>query len=780
MSALGAIIRQHAWTLLSGLIALGCAVLALSGQLRPIENAALDLRFGALPRPASGEVVIIEIDAKSLRRLDHWPWPRHYHAEAIDRLSVAGASLVAFDVDFSDFSAAQARDDDARLAASAEASRATLILAAFRHTESANNGPLIDTTPFEALRGHAFMASANVEPDPDGQVRRYPAATRIAGAMRPSLASLVADTAVPFAGTYFIDYGIQLDTIPHYSFVDLLDGRVPSAALKGKRILIGASAVELGDRYAVPGYGLISGVAVQALAAETLLQKHALWRVDPRVSAGFAAMAVFMLAGCRKRLLAFAALAATFPFLVVLGALGVQAELGLLLDIMPPLVAWLATCIALLAVEVRARFSKAKLHDTLSRLPNRLKMLGDADSPVNAPRIVVTARILRFEKITAAFGIGEATRLIIAAGQRLRDASAATDVYRLTDDTFGMLLPARGENDVAALARAIETACRDGIAIGGARVDVAFCIGAADRIGDAATDLDRALSALETAGRAGQSWSWCEGRRASDGRWEVGLGTALRSAIASGNLELAFQPKLALRSGAVTRAEVLVRWNDPVRGAIQPESFVPAAEANGSIRDLTRFVLAASIARIAEWQREGLDVALSVNISTVDLVHPTFVGEVLEAVRQGGIRPADLTLEITESAALGSDDSALANAMLLKQHGFRLSIDDYGAGQSTLTYVRKFPISEIKIDKSFVLKMSSEPANRILVRSTIELAHALGCKAVAEGVETQAVLDELAIMGCDYAQGYLIGKPMSAGAFAQMLRRESNSAQRVA
>ena len=200
-----------------------------------------------------------------------------------------------------------------------------------------------------------------------------------------------------------------------------------------------------------------------------------------------------------------------------------------------------------------------------------------------------------------------------------------------------------------------------------------------------------------------------------------------------------------------------------------PDHFIPVIEAAGRIRELTLFVLERALADLATWHSGGNDLGIAVNISTPLLDDLQFADDVAAIITASGVNPARLTLEITESAALANPERAVAAMERLVALGLRLSIDDYGTGQSTLSYLKRLPASEIKIDKSFITDLVDTRNDQILVRSTIDLAHELGFKVVAEGIEDAACMALLATMGCDTAQGWHIGKPVAADLFAAML-----------
>jgi EAL domain-containing protein (putative c-di-GMP-specific phosphodiesterase class I) len=243
----------------------------------------------------------------------------------------------------------------------------------------------------------------------------------------------------------------------------------------------------------------------------------------------------------------------------------------------------------------------------------------------------------------------------------------------------------------------------------------------------------------------------------------------LDSAMAGGQLWNAYQPKLDLRTGAIVGAEALVRWAHPKRGPIGPDSFIPAIEGAGRIRDLTAHVLQQALEDALHWSESGHPIGVAVNVSATLLADHEFI-ETVGAILQGHPLANDrVTIEVTETAAMTSPDRAIAALESWRSLGVGISIDDYGTGQSSLNYLQKLPATELKIDKSFVQAIATDSRNAIMVRSTIGLAHELGMTTVAEGIEDADCLRLLAEMGCDTAQGYHVGHPMSAADMSAFL-----------
>jgi EAL domain-containing protein (putative c-di-GMP-specific phosphodiesterase class I) len=249
----------------------------------------------------------------------------------------------------------------------------------------------------------------------------------------------------------------------------------------------------------------------------------------------------------------------------------------------------------------------------------------------------------------------------------------------------------------------------------------------------------------------------------------LGLLTELRRAVEADELRLFLQPKLDLRERRIRAAEALVRWQHPTRGMVPPYQFIPFAEQTGFIREISAWVLRAAAGCAAQACAAGQPLRISVNLSTRDLLDVDLPAKVQALVSNSGCGADSLCLEITESAIMDDPKRALETAKALHAAGFKLSIDDFGTGYSSLAYLKQLPVQELKIDQSFVFGMAGDEGDRKIVKSTIELAHNLGLKVVAEGIEDEATLELLALWGCDEGQGYFIAKPMPAAELLQQL-----------
>ena len=288
---------------------------------------------------------------------------------------------------------------------------------------------------------------------------------------------------------------------------------------------------------------------------------------------------------------------------------------------------------------------------------------------------------------------------------------------------------------------------------------------------DPTTLLQRADVAMYAAKSQSGTVEIYEPARDQHSRRRLTLSADLRAAIATGELVVHYQPKAAMATGALVGAEALVRWQHPALGLVPPDEFIPLAEQTALIRPLTTVVLASALRTSAGWREAGLRVPVAVNLSIRSLLDASIVEDVGRLLASTGTDPADLTLEITESAVMGDALRTLAALDRLDELGVRLSIDDFGTGYSSLSYLKRLPVDEVKIDKSFVLTLVRDPKDEAIVRSVVELGHNLGLRVVAEGVESQEAWSMLQRLGCDTAQGYLLSRPVPAEEFRQWATR---------
>lgn len=412
--------------------------------------------------------------------------------------------------------------------------------------------------------------------------------------------------------------------------------------------------------------------------------------------------------------------------------------------------------------------------DTLTGLPNRTRLTEHlAGLDPEAAAMVAVLDLDRFAPINDALGHPVGDRVLQQVGARLAGLIPPRGkLARLWGDEFAFVVEGADELSARNFAARLLAALREPIDLDGQKLDVSGSLGIAFRPADG-RDMDALLRRAELAMYSAKrrQCGYALAAEVGDGPppEQLSLIGEMRQALDRREFVLHYQPKLALASNRVVGAEALVRWQHPERGLMPPGRFIPFAEQTGFIREMTPWLLEEVAAQAAQWRERGIWVVLSANLSARDLLNPDLVVLMRELLAAHELPAAALCLEITESALMEDPTLALAHLAELAAIGLKLSIDDYGAGQASLSYLKSLPVHELKIDQSFIGSLATSPKDAAIVRSTIALGHALGLTVVAEGIEGEADLNWLAAAGCDIGQGYFIARPMAAAAFADWI-----------
>ncbi|WP_267414424.1 EAL domain-containing protein [Sphingomonas sp. GC_Shp_4] len=754
-----AVTHRHASALILAAALLLGTFASLSGLAEHLDRILDPLRVAASVKPPSGRIVVIDMDADSVAAIKSWPWPRHHYARVIDRLSAAGAASITFDVDFS--SASTPIGDRAMAEALARA-KPPIALPTFAQQARSGDRRSIDALPLPLFRDHAALASVSMQPDSDGIVRRAPFGTVTDGVPRPSVSSFMAHRSGSADAFFPIDFGTDREQLPRLSFVAVEAGRFAPAAIRGKDVVIGATAIEMGDRYAVPYWGVIPGVIIQALAAETLLRAVPVDGSTMVVLLVAAVLAMGLLASRTTPVAIAVGIAA--PLALFGMALGAQLAFHRLYPLAAGLVVLAIVSVARIGLNLMARFDRQRSVDEETGLPNRHAMVRDAAQRAAAPIAVVLVN--NFSTVVTLLGTAAGHDLMLRLAERLALVGAGA-VYRLDDRLLAFELTAAPAELPEAVAQVQQLLARP-VEIAGRPMDAAVHVG----VSGAADDMSvRLAAATHAAGQALDRRTFWQHSDVDVEALELRLVLMgeLDHAIGSGQIEVHYQPKLALADDRITSVEALVRWRHPERGMVRPDLFIPLAEEADRIGPLTLFVLGRVIDDLAGWRQAGIDLCAAVNLSAMLIAEPTFQAAVSELLDDGDVQADRLIFEVTESATLANPEQAALHLRGFRDRGVAISMDDYGTGQSTLTYLRQLPLSELKIDRSFVQHAHLNRADELMVRSTIDLAHNLGLKVVAEGIEEEGCLNLLRQAGCDMAQGYLISRPLPAGDLQRLL-----------
>jgi len=887
----------------------------LTGLHNALQNALTDMRFNWFPRQASGDVVLVAIDSPSLEAVGVWPWPRQIHAQLIDKLESAGASDIAFDVDFS--SPSNPASDQALVEALQRAG-GSVVLPSFKQLveNSGQETRLHVNRPLPQFSRHAWSAIVNVVAESDGLVRRYPFGDTLDGKFLPSLGAMLAGRYRTMDAPIRIDFSIRANSVPAVSSIDVLHGNVAALGLiKDKKVIVGGTAIELGDRFYVPNGQIISGALLQVLAAETIMQDRAL-HLSP-VALTLASLGVLLLvmvwlwgrcsAGVRVAVLVGAAAA------YELAAMFLQAKLAIVLDTSVFHAAVLAYLVAIALDEIdfrsllggiaERRFQRIAMSlgdglvctdqnglitvwnpgaetifgykpgeiigrpigglyamgndggadascsvlglphsalqapggvvmeiegrrkngetfpleacfsewqgidgyqygavlrdisvrkreaerirylaecDTLTGLANRNTLnahlsTGLGHAKVERSEVALLVMDLdKFKQVNDTLGHACGDQLLCAVARRLSAlVNDAGLVARLSGDEFAIVI---GGTDVAVRATELsKQICRAFdetlLSVGMRQLRINISIGAAIYPKDCKTaeellgNADLALYRAKAAGRG--TYVFFERRIRDELEARLKLEANLERGAENEEFELYFQPQADLETGTLVGAEALIRWRHPDRGIVMPADFMPIANASAISDGIALWVLETACKQGRLWQHKGYNIRLGVNLSPSQLLSGDLAATVEAILRDTGFSPSLLELEVTENILLGDDDGALKMFRRIQDLGVRIAFDDFGTGYASMTYLKKYPLDRLKIDKSFVCELQANTEDAAIVRSTISLGKLLGLSVIAEGIEDRATAELLWSMGCDEGQGFYFGRPMPAAEFEQ-------------
>ncbi|MDA9404197.1 EAL domain-containing protein [Bradyrhizobium sp. CCBAU 45389] len=896
------------------LVAIALAVVLSTGWHASLRNALTDLRFAWQSRAASGNVVVVAIDAPSIEQIGVWPWPRRLHAELLHRLEAAGAQDVAFDVDFS--TPSDPVSDEAFVKALRDVGGST-ILPSFRQP-TPNGGAIHVNRPLKPFSNQSWPALVNVGVEADGLVRRYPFSEKLGDATIPSMAVVLAGQDASRRPPFLIDFSIRAASIQRVSYVDVLRGDTSTLdKLRDKKIIVGATALELGDRFSVPNGGIVSGPVLQALAAESILQNRTLrWTSDIGMILGLGAICLMMMYSWRRsapgvRVAILVAAGAAVELIAVF----MQTRWPLVIDTSLfhiAIVAYL-TAIALDEIDFRSllgRIAESRFHriamslgdglvctdadhritvwnpgasaifgympaeiigrpfETLCAAPadgaarpsmgdaarqallvpggavvvefegrrkngetfpveasfsgwqgadgfqygailrdisvrkreaERVRYLAEHDALTGLANRnmlhagltgLITAAERRssdvallvlgldgFQQINDMLGHSAGDLVLRAVAERLRnEVDGKAIVARLSGDEFAIALDcAEAGEPIAEFAERIARAFEAPLVTGTRQHRVRISIGVAvypdgghtadDLLGNGHLALSRAKAT-----RRGSHVIF-EGAIRQELENRLTLESELALAADRGEFELFYQPQVRLVDGSLLGAEALIRWRHPVRGYVSPGEFMPVVNTSALSERIANWVMETACRQARTWELSGNSVRVAINLSPSQLEAGDLAHSVAELLEATGLTPSLLELEVTEDILLHDEGRVLDMFKRIQQLGVRVLFDDFGTGYASLSYLKKFPLDGLKIDRSFVLDLLADSDDAAIVGSTIGLSKQLGLTVVAEGIENRATADFLVSMGCEEGQGYFFGRPMPVEAFEKQFQR---------
>jgi diguanylate cyclase (GGDEF)-like protein/PAS domain S-box-containing protein len=893
------------------LVAAVLTIVLASGWHNGLRNALADVRFAWLSQPASGDIVVVAIDAPSIEKIGVWPWPRRLHAELLQQLERAGTSDIVFDVDFS---VPSDPESDWLFLDALERARGSVVLPSFK--QPGPDGTTFFNLPLLSFRAHAWSAVVNVAIEPDGLVRRYPFGQKLDNEFLPSMGAVLAGGYDEKRGPFLIDFAIQSETIPKVSFVDVLSGsKAALDRLKDKKVIIGGTALELGDRFSIPNGGIVSGPVLQALAAESIIRGRALhWTSTTTTPAVLSALMLAMILlwhrlSAARRVAALAATAVAieasayllqiwFPLIldtallhiavvIYIAAIGldeidvrdllgrvaenrfqrIAMSLGdglVCTDSKYRITVWNPGATAIFGygademtgrpfdticatnteagspfsihnaaalgtgqvIEFDARRRNGKIfpveasfsrwqgadglqygailrdisvrkreaekirylaeYDTLTGLANRYTLEARLASMIAAAEAAGTEVALLiigldgFQHINDLLGHSNGDLALRAVSDRLRsEVGSAGVVARLSGDEFAIAVSSADMSEsIDHLARRVATSFDRPVMTGSRSHRIRVTIGAAifPAAGGHADELlsngHLALRRAKASKRGGCVTFEAGIRQELEAR--LTLEAELALATERGEFELFYQPQIHLSSGELIGAEALIRWHHPVHGLVSPGEFMPVVNTSSISERIAAWVLETACRQARAWEQAGHAMRVGVNLSPSQLYSDDLAKSVADLVATTGLTPSLLELEVTEDILLLDEKKVLATFQRIQDLGVRIVFDDFGTGYASLSYLKKFPLDGLKIDRSFVRDLLTDPDDAAIVSSTILLSRQLGLSVIAEGIEDRATADDLAIMGCTEGQGYFFARPLPLSEFEKQFLASAN------
>ncbi len=612
-----------------------------------------------------------------------------------------------------------------------------------RHDDAVFNFP-----PKEIVGNHSVYVSAWNDNFIHAVVSA-PYVVQLGGRDYSSLSSALAGVQPKQGRLFYPDFSIDPKTVPHVSARDVLDGTVDPGILSGRTVIVTSTSGTGALRYW--GHGIVPPVFHDIAGAEALKRPFS-YDVGALPILIIAALATWLVSNMRGRKLK-ALCYIGVVFIVFYFPISIRAIFGIYAS---PELAIMYLC-SYGAIGIWRRRTNLIQQTSISGLPNFVAL---SSSTIEVGRDVVVAVVGRYEEMLATLPRelhGECAKQI---ARRLSVGSGAAQIYHGDGGHFAWCEEARPLDVQLSHLEGLRALFSAPLQVGTHTFDTNIHFGLDRNEGiDPLTRVNSALASANDALGSGRAVEVFEAHRLAEAPWELSLHARIDEGLRNGDIWLAFQPQWDFHGQRISGAEALIRWNHPTRGFIPPDQFILQAERAGRIDALTYWVLEGAITAAQSMNALGARFQMSINLSAQMVGKPDLVANFHEIVTRRGIDPQLLTIEITETSSLINRAEAVHNLGLLRELGFRLSIDDFGTGEASLAYLADLPSDELKIDRRFVSRLLTSERDRAIVSSTIGLAHALGQKVVAEGIEDRETFRLLAALGCDQAQGYYLSKP---------------------
>lgn len=720
----------------------------------PLEDLIVNARTSLRHETADDSIVLVAIDNKTLSRIGAEDVPRSLDAKLIEQLASAGVGRIFFD---RDYHFRKDPGEDQLLVEALRTNPGKVVMGSIQSNASQVDSELL-RLPDGIFRPHVEIVSIMAFVHPFMLSASIPFKSDSAIGEIPSMAAKLADREYLPDGIFRPDYAIDIHTIPRYSYIDIVEGQVPADKLRGRDVVIGGTAIMFKDVLPMPSQGMAAGAYFHIVAAHTLKRGMP---IDLGWLPAFGVVALLIVGGIgrgrsvdRYRIAGIAVATLLVPYVCD----GYYVKV----DVVPALV---TAGIAIFRGRALDRVEKASKTNAGSGLPS-VQALKMRDGPASG--ILVALKLRNYGAITGSFAQPIEAKLASEIVRRIHISEPDAVVYH-EGDMFLWLSIHTDPQEVSENLHGLHQIVQNGLSIDGRDIDLAFNCGV---VSDPDLPISsRVASAMQSAEEAVRTdelvCHYDSGTRES--QWEVSLLSSLDRAIDNGEVWVAYQPKLDLRSGQITGGEALVRWTHPERGPIRPDEFIGLAEEFHRIERITRFVLHDAARSTAALLRRGHDFTVSVNISAQLLRSADLSEMIFEAIEAHGVPPERMILEITETDRLDRGWRTLDTMKRLVAAGFQLSIDDFGTGNATIDYLRYLPACEVKIDKAFVQGIEQSREDFVLVQSIIDMAHSLDRRVVAEGVESAEIVQRLREMGCDIVQGYHVSRPVPFAEFGELL-----------
>src|SRR3990167_459429 len=665
---------------LSLLLSIAAGLSALAEPIDRIAESAVGLNAW---RPASGDTVILALVDKTMDAVENRDFDVTHHAKLIGAVDASPAKRLFVDFSYE----RRLKDREFPQLAKAVRRMDKRIVLAVPSSNTDGTKAVVDYWPDAAFGTRAPRACICWEYD-FWQVWRVPLAVTADGQLLPTFSALLADRQPDKPGVFALDLSYDTRTITQYSAIDLMSGKLDPELLRGKDVIFAPTASASPDQHYLPGHDKVYGAYIHLIAGEALKRGNPIdigW-IPPLVAASIILFAALALGAARwYSRIALGTVLLLIAAKVLLGLSLISVQIGA--------ACFLAVVLSTNVSRPRRRRS-AQRENPVSGLPNfeALRSL-----PPFGSATVVAAKVVNFEDLAAFIpgdGIG---KLVEQVTRRLQLASQGTTLHHDLDGTFAWLVPYYQHSQIEGQLAGLAALFNAPLTIGELRVDVAIAFGVNDEFeGSNAQRLAAALVAAERAIRTRALWTKYTPRQKEDAGWQLSFHSQLEDALTGGDIWVAFQPQYEIATKTLVGVEALARWTHPTRGPIPPDEFIVQAEKSQDIYRLTLFVMDQAIRSAAQLRERGVHINMSVNLSATLLDHSDLVGTIRVMLTAHHLPPEILTIEITETAQIENSRQARQTLAQLRRTGIRLSIDDYGTGQSNLEYLTEIEADEIK------------------------------------------------------------------------------------